>query len=282
MVNTNILNNDEYLNIIDKNVECILARLDNVYDYKIGIILGSGLTNVLDNMKIDKEILYAEMYKVPISTVKGHEGKLVFGTYLGKKIVCMCGRAHYYEGYSMKQVTLLTRVLARLGIRHLIVTNAAGGLNKNFKVGDVMLITDHINFTGINPLIGANISDFGERFPSMQNAYNEDIIDTLIKDSKEKGIDVKRGVYAYMTGPSYETPAEINALRVVGADAVGMSTVPEVIVARHSGIKVTGMSIITNLCARNLIPTHEEVLENAKRSNKTVISLINALVEVQV
>lgn len=220
MINSRISNNEDYMKIIDKNVESILAKLDNVYDYKYGVILGSGLNSFLDNVHVVKEIPYSQMFDVPVSTVKGHDGKLVFGIYHGKNIVCMCGRVHFYEGYNMRQVTLLVRILARLGVKHLIVTNASGGMNKNLKAGDVMLITDHINFTGENPLIGENLNDYGIRFPSMQNAYDADTIDTVIKDAKFKGIDVKKGVYAYMTGPSYETPAEINALRLLGADAV--------------------------------------------------------------
>ena len=213
---------------------------------EIGIVLGSGLGKLGDQIEAEAVIPYSRIPHFARSTAIGHKGNLIFGRLAGKWVCAMQGRFHYYEGYPMEKVTLPIRVLAALGVKVLFVSNAAGGLNPSFSVGDLMIIRDHINLLP-NPLIGPNFAEFGERFPDMTAAYDLDLIKKAEKIAKKTGIPVQKGVYLGNTGPSYETPAEVRFYRGIGADAVGMSTVPEVLVARHCGIPVFGMSVITNV-----------------------------------
>lgn len=237
---------------------------------QIAIILGSGLGGLADEVMDDKvEIPYQEIPNFPISTVSGHEGKIIAGKIYDKNVIIMKGRFHYYEGYDLSEVTFPLRVFALMGVSELIVSNAAGAINKKLEPTDLMLITDHINFAGLSPLRGKNEELFGVRFPSMTNAYSK----RLGKIAKEEG-NIKEGVYAYMTGPQYETPAEIKMLGLLGADAVGMSTVPEVIVANQMGIEVLGISCITNETGGTVVPTHEEVMENADKVEEKFKKLI--------
>ena len=213
---------------------------------EVGIVLGSGLGKLGDAIEAEAVIPYAKIPHFAKSTAIGHKGNFIFGKLAGKEVCAMQGRFHYYEGYPMEQVTLPIRVMAALGIKALFVSNAAGGLNQDFSVGDLMIIRDHINLLP-NPLIGPNFAEFGERFPDMTAAYDRGLIEKAEKIAKKVRIPVRKGIYLGNTGPSYETPAEVRFYRMIGADAVGMSTVPEVLVARHCGIPVFGMSVITNV-----------------------------------
>ena len=213
---------------------------------EVGIVLGSGLGKLGDAIEAEAVIPYAKIPHFAKSTAIGHKGNFIFGKLAGKEVCAMQGRFHYYEGYPMEQVTLPIRVMAALGIKALFVSNAAGGLNQDFSVGDLMIICDHINLLP-NPLIGPNFAEFGERFPDMTAAYDRGLIEKAEKIAKKVRIPVRTGIYLGNTGPSYETPAEVRFYRMIGADAVGMSTVPEVLVARHCGIPVFGMSVITNV-----------------------------------
>ncbi len=240
-----------------------------------GLILGSGLGELADEIEEPVVISYNEIPHFPISTVVGHAGQLVYGTLAGKKVLAMQGRFHFYEGNPMETVTYPVRVMSELGIHSIVVTNAAGGVNEQFTPGNLMLITDHINFMGTNPLIGPNDDNMGPRFPDMSAAYNKDYQAKAREVAESLSLDLKEGVYMGLTGPTYETPAEIRMARAMGADAVGMSTVPEVIVAVHSGMKVLGISCITNLAAgmqANL--NHEEVVETTERVKEDFKKLI--------
>ncbi|MBI9067494.1 MAG: purine-nucleoside phosphorylase [Salinivirgaceae bacterium] len=228
-----------------KTADFILEGLN--YKPEIGIVLGSGLGGLGDRIEADKVIRYEDIPDFPVSTVEGHQGKLILGTLGGKKIVAMQGRFHYYEGYSMDMVTFPIRVMKFLGIEYLFVSNAAGGMNPEFNVGDIMLIKDHINHFPINPLIGKNNPELGSRFPDMSKVYNKELITKAKEIAKKHNISLQEGVYIGSTGPTLETPAEYKMFRIWGADATGMSTVPEVIVAHHMGIKCLGMSVITNI-----------------------------------
>ncbi|PZR04021.1 MAG: purine-nucleoside phosphorylase [Archangium gephyra] len=234
---------------------------------KLGIILGSGLGAFADTLENAVSIDYSELPDFPTSSVSGHAGRLVLGYRGTTPVVAMQGRVHFYEGYAPWQVTFPARVLCRLGIKHLTVTNAAGGINLGFKVGDLMAITDHLNLAGFNPLIGHNEEGLGPRFPDMTHAYDPAALNILREASAATGVAIREGVYVALSGPSYETPAEIRMLRTLGGDAVGMSTVPEVIVASHMGVKVTGVSCVTNLAAgisREKL-SHAEVSEVANQ-----------------
>ncbi|KXZ39662.1 purine-nucleoside phosphorylase [Alkalithermobacter thermoalcaliphilus JW-YL-7 = DSM 7308] len=247
---------------------------------EIGLILGSGLGVLADEIEDAKVIKYEEIPNFPVSTVEGHKGQLVIGKLEGKNVIAMQGRFHYYEGYTMQEATFPVRVMKSLGVETIIVTNAAGGVNKSFTPGDLMIITDHINFSGNNPLIGPNDNRLGVRFPDMSKAYTPELIQLSKQAASELNIDVKEGVYAFMTGPSYETPAEIRMLDKIGADAVGMSTVPEVIVARHSDMNVIGISCITNMAAGILDQplNHEEVIETTQMAKEKFIKLVKKIV----
>ncbi len=232
---------------------------------QVGVILGSGLGAFADGFEQRVAIPYADLKDFPRSSVQGHAGQLVLGTRHGVPLVAMQGRVHFYEGYQPWQVGFPARVLCRLGIKALVVTNAAGGINLSFKVGDLMAITDHLNLAGYNPLVGANDERLGPRFPDMSHAYDPALLDVLRGAAKREGVPLREGVYVSLAGPSYETPAEIRMLRTLGADAVGMSTVPEVVVANHMGVRVAGVSCITNLAAglsRQKL-SHDEVAETA-------------------
>ncbi len=247
---------------------------------QIAIILGSGLGALVNEIKESLEIDYNDIPGFPVTTVEGHEGKLVFGKIGDKYILAMKGRFHYYEGYDVSKVVFAIRVFKFMGINNLIVTNAAGGINKDFNPGDLMIIKDHISFFAPSALRGANIDEFGVRFPDMSKAYNPELIQ-LCKDAASKeGINVREGVYIFAKGPMYETPAEIRAMSILGADAVGMSTVPEVTVANHAGMNILGISCITNMAAGILDEplSHEGVMEVAKIAEKNFVSLVKRVI----
>ncbi|AMA73673.1 purine-nucleoside phosphorylase [Aneurinibacillus sp. XH2] len=246
---------------------------------EIGLILGSGLGVLADEIEDTVCLSYHKIPHFPVSTVEGHKGQLVIGTLEGKNVVAMQGRFHYYEGYSMKQVTFPVYVMKLLGVHSVVITNACGGMNRTFAPGDLMIIEDHINFTGAHPLIGPNIEEFGPRFPDMSEAYAKEYIHLAQETAKELGISIQRGVYVGISGPSYMTPAELTILARSGGDAVGMSTVPEVIVARHASLKVLGISCVTDMAiGEELEPlTHEQVVEVANRTRPKLISLLKAV-----
>lgn len=247
----------------------------------IGLILGSGLGVLADEIENPIAIPYSEIPDFPVSTVEGHAGQLVFGTLNGTKVVAMQGRFHFYEGYSMEKVTFPVRVMRNMGVETLIVTNAAGGINESFTPGDLMIITDHINNMGTNPLIGPNDKRFGARFPDMSEAYNKELRSLAKKTAASLELAVQEGVYVGNTGPTYETPAEVRMLRTIGGDAVGMSTVPEVIVARHSGMRVLGISCISNMAAGILDQplTHDEVMETTENVKASFLLYVKELVK---
>lgn len=264
---------------IQETKEFIQNKCDN--KPKIGLILGSGLGVLADEIEDAIKINYKDIPNFPVSTVEGHEGCLVIGKLQGKEVVAMQGRFHYYEGYSQREITFPVRVMKALGVETILVTNAAGGCNKEFTPGDLMIIKDHINLSGSNPLIGANDNRLGQRFPDMSKAYNPKFID-LVKDcAKELKIKIQEGVYAYFSGPTYETPAEVKMAQILGADAVGMSTAPEVIVASHSSMDVIGISCITNMAAGILDQplNHEEVIETTTKVRSEFLSLVKLVVE---
>ena len=248
---------------------------------KIGLILGSGLGVLAEEIENPVKIPYEEIPEFPVSTVEGHAGQLVFGTIKGIEVVAMQGRFHFYEGYTFDKVTFPVRVMKELGVEKLIVTNAAGGVNENFAPGDLMLISDHINNMGTNPLIGPNDSKLGVRFPDMSEAYCKSLRETARKIASSIGLSIQEGVYVGNTGPSYETPAEVRMLRVLGGDAVGMSTVPEVIVARHAGLKVLGISCISNMAAGILDQplNHEEVIETTEKVKANFLQYVKELIK---
>ena len=251
------------------------------YKPQIGLILGSGLGSLADLIEDPEYYPYEELPNFPVSTVQGHEGRLVIGKLEGKIVIAMQGRFHYYEGYPMSVVTFPIRVMKKLGVEKLIVTNAAGSVNTSFKPGDLMIIKDHINFSGTSPLIGKNLDDFGPRFLDMSAAYNPNLIKIAKDTAKDLGIDIKEGVYTMFSGPTYETPAEVRMARVLGADAVGMSTVPEVIVARHSDIEVLGISCLTNMAAGILDQPldHEEVIETSNKAKESFMALTKGIIK---
>ena len=245
-----------------------------------GIVLGTGLGKLVNEIEIEVALDYAEIPHFPVSTVESHHGKLIYGNLLGHKVLAMQGRFHYYEGYTMQQVTFPIRVMKLLGVEILLVSNAAGGINTTFKIGNLMIITDHINMLP-NPLIGPNNEAFGTRFPDMTRAYDRELIARMEEIAREKNIPLKRGVYVGLTGPSYETPAEYAFYGKVGGDAIGMSTVPEVIIARHCGIRVFGMSVITNEgyhFADDFVNSGEDVIKAANEASAIMTTLFKALV----
>ena len=247
----------------------------------IGIILGSGLGNFIQEVTIEKEIPYANIPHFPISTVKGHSGKLVLGTLNGKKILAMSGRFHFYEGYTPQQVVYPIRVMKLLGVHTVMLSNAAGSVNPNHKVGDMMIINDHISFLTFNPLIGKNEEELGPRFPDMSEPYNKELISKAIAIAQRENIELKQGVYVGVTGPTFETRAEYQLIKTIGGDVVGMSTVQETIVAVHCGMKVFAMSIVTDLGIRdeeNAI-THEEVLQAAKEAEPKFTMIFKELIK---
>ncbi len=249
-----------------------------VQEVEVGLILGSGLGELADEIEDRVVIAYEEIPNFPVSTVEGHAGQLVYGTLGGKKVLALQGRFHFYEGYSMGEVTFPVRVMSMLEAHSLIVTNAAGGVNENFEPGDLMMITDHINFTGTSPLIGPNDEKYGPRFPDLSQAYDREYQTYIEESAEELDLPLKKGVYMGFTGPTYETPAEVRMARTLGGDAVGMSTVSEVIVARHAGLRVAGISCITNLAAgMGAELNHEDVIEVSARIRTSFKELIVSL-----
>ena len=247
---------------------------------RIAIILGTGLGPLADLIENKTVIPYSEIPNFPVSTVEGHSGNFIFGTLAGKRVMAMQGRFHYYEGYDMNTVTIPVRVMRALGVETLIVSNAAGGMNKEFQVGDVMVITDHINLFPENPLRGKNHNELGVRFPAMTEAYSKRLVGIADRIALEKGIRLMHGVYVGTTGPTFETPAEYEYFRIIGGDAVGMSTVPEVIVAVHGGMEVFGLSVITDLGGKDVtqVPTHEEVQQAAITAEPVTKALVHDLI----
>jgi purine-nucleoside phosphorylase len=247
---------------------------------RIGLVLGSGLGAFANEIAGAARIEYAKIPHFPRSTAIGHAGRMVIGKVADVPVAIMQGRVHFYEGYSAREVIFPMRVMARMGIRAVVVTNAAGGINRNFKQGCLVVLRDHINLQGTNPLIGPNDEHFGERFPDMTQVYWKPYQAAALQDGKRLGIEIAEGVYAALTGPSYETPAEIRYLRTIGADLVGMSTVPEVIAAAHMGIRVLGISCVTNMAAGILDQpiTTEEVMETGERVKADFVALLRAVI----
>ncbi len=248
----------------------------------VALVLGSGLGKFADELKNSVAIPYEQIPHFPVSTVKGHAGRMVVGEAGGKIVVAMQGRFHYYEGYSMQEITFPMRVMIAIGVKDLIITNASGGLNRNFKVGDLMIMTDHMNHMGGNPLIGPNDDSLGTRFPPMQGVYTPALVEEAMKIGREIGAPVERGVYVAVSGPNYETAAELRAFRIMGADAVGMSTVPEVIVAVHGGIKrILGISCITDMATGegHEDVNHEDVIAAAAKAQPYFLKIIEKMLE---
>jgi purine-nucleoside phosphorylase len=245
---------------------------------EVGLVLGSGLGDYADTLEEPVRIAYGDIPHFPVPTVAGHSGALIFGRKWGRWVVAMQGRIHYYEGLRQRELTLPIRVMAALGVKTLVLTNACGGVNLSFAPGDLMLISDHINYSGDNPLIGENLEEFGPRFPDMSDLYTASVRKKIRQSAAEQGISLQEGVYAMYSGPNYETLAEIRMLRIMGADTVGMSTVPEALVAGHCGMQVVGISCITNMAA-GVLPvklSHAEVMETADRVHdvfRTVLDL---------
>ncbi|MBJ2167895.1 MAG: purine-nucleoside phosphorylase [Muribaculaceae bacterium] len=267
--------------MLDKIKETAAFLAGKVSDMpRTAIILGTGLGTLVDYIEDKQYIPYSEIPNFPVSTVEGHSGNLIFGTLGGKRVMAMQGRFHYYEGYDMKQVTFPVRVMRELGVETLFVSNAAGGMNKEFRVGDVMVICDQINLFPENPLRGKNYSELGPRFPAMTEPYDRALIALADKIAVEQEIRLMHGVYVGTTGPTFETPAEYEYFRIIGGDAVGMSTVPEVIVAKHGGMRVFGISVITDLGGKDIleVPSHEEVQRAAEKAQPTVVALMREMV----
>jgi purine-nucleoside phosphorylase len=264
---------------LNETASYIKQQLD--YSPTVGIVLGSGLGNFIGELKVEKEISYDDIPHFPVSTVEGHHGNLILGELAGKKVVAMAGRFHYYEGYTPQQVTYPIRVMKMLGVETVLISNAAGGTGKNFEVGDLMIIRDHISFFAINPLLGKNEDELGPRFPDMSEPYSYELIAKAKAIAERLQIPVHEGVYTGVTGPTFETRAEYRLIQMLGGDAVGMSTVQEVIAARHADMKVFAMSVITDIGIRdedNII-THEEVLQAAKEAEPKLTSIFINLVQ---
>ncbi len=247
---------------------------------RVAIILGSGLGDLANDIEVSEKILYTDIPNFPVSTIKGHKGQLIFGKLSGVEVVAMQGRFHYYEGYSMEEVTFPIRIFKQLGIEYLFVSNASGGVNPDFEVGDIMFITDHINLLP-NPLIGPNIEELGPRFVDMSEAYDKTLLEKATRVARQYGIQYRTGVYAGTTGPTYETPSEYYYIRGLGADAVGMSTVPEVIVARHMDMPVFAVSVISDLGVKGKIMeiSHQEVLAAVEQVTPKLITIIKDLIK---
>lgn len=269
----------ELRKMIEQTVASLQAKTDA--RPKVGIILGTGLGALVEDIDIEIAIPYSDIPHFPISTVEFHAGKLIFGKLSNKSIVAMQGRFHYYEGYTMQQITFPVRVMKFLGVNTLIVSNACGGINATMKPGDIMIITDHINLLGDNPLIGENDDTLGPRFPDMSEPYSRDLIAMAEQIAKAEKVEIKKGVYAALTGPNLETAAEYRFLRTIGADVVGMSTIPEDIVAVHSGMRVLGLSVITDACVpEDLKPANiPEIIRVAKAAEPKLKLLIKKVVE---
>jgi purine-nucleoside phosphorylase len=267
----------------------MLNRIDSITQFlknkipftpKVGIILGTGLGGLVEKIEIEQTIPYDEIPDFPLSTVEGHKGKLILGKLSGTNVIAMQGRFHFYEGYSIQEVTIPVRVMKKLGIEQLIISNASGGVNPDYEVGDLMILNDHINLIP-SPLIGANLDEFGPRFPDMSDTYDKGMIATALSIGKDNGIRVFEGVYAAVTGPCLETPAEYKYLRIIGSDTVGMSTVPEVIVARHMQIPCFAISVITDLGVEGKIKkvSHEEIQKVAEVAEPKLTLIIEELIK---
>lgn len=266
-------------------------RLASAYGYvreqtdlrpELGLVLGSGLGDFCDRLEETVEIPFGDIPGFPVSTVEGHAGALLLGTCRGRRVAALRGRVHCYEGYTPQEAALPVRLMARLGVGTVVLTNAAGGVNLDFQPGTLMLLCDHINFAGANPLAGPNLDELGPRFPDMSDIYTRDLREKLKPLAAQSGIRLREGVYAMYSGPSYETPAEIRMFRTLGADAVGMSTVPEAIAARHAGVQVMGVSCITNMAA-GILPqplSHAEVVECAERVKREFTRLLELMIDI--
>ncbi len=265
------------LDEIKKTAAFINAATEN-FKPEIGIILGTGLGDFADNIAVEYALEYKEIPGFPVSTVEGHKGRLIFGFIERRRVVAMQGRFHYYEGYPMQQVTFPVRVMKLLGIEYLFVSNASGGINTSFRVGDLMIITDHINLMP-NPLIGPNIAELGPRFPDMHNCYDKSLIAKAAAIAEEENIKLQYGVYVGSTGPTFETQAEYRYFKNIGGDAAGMSTVPEVIVARHMSIPVFAVSVITNCGLSDEIGDHEDVQRQGKKAGRKMAALFVKLIK---
>ena len=265
----------EKINLTANYIKAKISNLPN-----IAIILGTGLGALVNHIEEAEYISYSDIPNFPLSTVEGHSGNLIFGYLGGKRIMAMQVRFHYYEGYDMKEVTFPIRVMKALGVKTLFVSNAAGGMNKEFRVGDIMIINDHINLFPENPLRGKNYNELGPRFPAMTEAYSHKLIKLANEIAAEKGIRVMNGVYVGTSGPTFETPAEYEYFRIIGGDAVGMSTVPEVIVANHASMEVFGVSVITDLGGKDIteVPTHEEVQKAAMKAQPKMVEIMQTLI----
>lgn len=264
---------DEIVNVVKKNISI---------QPEIGMILGSGLNGLADSVQNPVHIPYSDLPNFPTSTVHGHVGRFVIGELEGKPVIVMQGRIHYYEGYTMGEVTLPVRVMHRLGVHSLFVTNAAGGVNENFVPGDVMLITDQLNLmgmSGLNPLMGPNLDEIGPRFPDMSQPYDREYCELARNIAKQNNLTLREGIYAGLSGPSFESPADLRFLRLAGADAVGMSTVPEVIIARHGGMRVLGLSGVSNKANLDgsTVTTHEEVIEAGRVITPKIETIVRGI-----
>ena len=265
---------------INFTTKSILEKTNN-FRPEVGIILGTGLGGLVKEISAEFVIPYEEIPNFPVSTVEGHSGKLIFGELGGKKVMAMQGRFHFYEGYTMQQITFPVRVMKALGVHTICVSNASGGMNPAFEIGEIMIINDHINLFPTNPLIGKNIAELGPRFPDMSEAYDKKLIAKAVEIAKTNNIKVSQGSYAGLTGPCFETPAEYLYIRRIGADVVGMSTVPEVIVAKHGGMRVFGVSIVTDLGVEGDVQnvSHEEVQQIAKMQEPKMTLLMKELIK---
>ncbi len=270
------------MTVYEKLMNCYKCiRVQIHFEPKVAIVLGSGLGDYANQIEIVSEISYDKIDGFPVSTVPGHAGKFIFGYVDKVPVVCMKGRVHYYEGYPISDVVLPIRLMKLMGAEVLFLSNAAGGVNTDFKPGDLMMITDHIACFAPNPLLGPNVDELGKRFPDMSNVYDEALQDIIRQTAEECGLEIKEGVYTYLTGPSYESPADIRMLRVLGADAVGMSTVPEAIAANHMDMKICGISCITNMAAGILKQPldHKEVQETADKAAQSFQKLVTEVVK---
>jgi len=264
---------------LHETVEYIKQKC-NSFQPEIGIVLGTGLGGLVNEIEVEFSLMYSNIPNFPISTLEFHSGKLIFGKLNGKNVIAMQGRLHYYEGYSMQQITFPIRVMKALGIQHLFISNAAGSLNADFKKGDLMIINDHINLQPESPLRGRNDSDMGPRFPDMSQPYQKDFIKRALKIAEEEKITCHQGVYVSVTGPNLETKAEYNYLRIIGGDAVGMSTVPEVIVANHMSIPVFAVSVLTDEGFTDVLApvSLEEILETARTAEPKMTKILSQLI----
>ncbi|MGI6151915.1 MAG: purine-nucleoside phosphorylase [Christensenellales bacterium] len=268
---------------IKSRIDSAVKHIQSVCDLQpeIGLVLGSGLGDYAETLENPTIINYADIPGFPVSSVAGHKSRFVLGERFGKKVIAMQGRFHFYEGYTQQELTIPVRAMHLLGVRKLLITNAAGGVNTNWSSGTLMAIADHINYSGSNPLIGPNLDSFGPRFPDMSEIYENNLREKLVKEAENAGIKVEQGVYIMFTGPSYETPAEIRMARALGADAVGMSTVPEAIAANHCGMKVLGISCITNMAAGVLKAPldHAEVMATANRFKAQFTQVVDIAIQ---